>query len=229
MCKLPTHAVSCAPLQRYDVIVADNFHPARSGSGSLYTVEHFTAVRERLAQGGLFCQCLPLHQLDLPTLRSIVQSYLAAFPQGRALLATNSLTTPVIGLVSRAGGKAFEARSGEAFTVPARAFGLVDKLSVLGSLIAGPEALSGFAKRAAGAAFNARLTSYVAARRRFLAAGLAVRPESDPHRMLDQRRARTARQQPRVRESDTPSLRRRPRRTVASCSRPRSRAGHRRA
>ena len=50
---------------RYDVIVSDNFHPARSGSASLYTVEHFTAVRERLAPGGLFCQWLPLHQLDL--------------------------------------------------------------------------------------------------------------------------------------------------------------------
>ena len=33
---------------RYDVIVSDNFHPARSGSGALYTVEHFEAVRRRL-------------------------------------------------------------------------------------------------------------------------------------------------------------------------------------
>src|SRR5205085_2326931 len=57
---------------RFDVIVADNFHPARSGSGALYTVEHFRAVQARLAAGGLFCQWLPLHQLDLPTLASIV-------------------------------------------------------------------------------------------------------------------------------------------------------------
>ncbi len=49
-----------ASLQTYDVIVSDNFHPARSGSGALYTVEHFQAVRQRLAQGGLFCQWLPL-------------------------------------------------------------------------------------------------------------------------------------------------------------------------
>lgn len=33
--------------RKYDVIVSDNFHPARSGSGALYTVEHFAAVRER--------------------------------------------------------------------------------------------------------------------------------------------------------------------------------------
>lgn len=43
---------------RYDLIVSDNFHPARSGSGAFYTVEHFEAVRERLAPGGLFCPAL---------------------------------------------------------------------------------------------------------------------------------------------------------------------------
>ena len=32
----------------YDVIVADLFHPARDGSGSLYTVEHFEAIGEKL-------------------------------------------------------------------------------------------------------------------------------------------------------------------------------------
>ena len=94
--------------EHYDVIVADNFHPARSGSGSLYTVEHFAAVRDRLAAGGVFCQWLPLHQLDLDTLRSIVRSYLAVFPHGSAMLATNSLDTPVVGLVARRAGERFD-------------------------------------------------------------------------------------------------------------------------
>jgi spermidine synthase len=40
---------SMASQERYDVIVSDNFHPARSGSGSLYTVEHCQAVHARLA------------------------------------------------------------------------------------------------------------------------------------------------------------------------------------
>ena len=88
-----------ATRQHYDVIVSDNFHPARSGSGALYTVEHFQAVRERLAAGGLFCQWLPLHQLDLPTLRSIVQAFIAVYPDGSAMLASNSLETPVLGLI----------------------------------------------------------------------------------------------------------------------------------
>lgn len=49
---------------RYDVILADLFHPAQDGTGSLYTQEHFEAIRNRLQPGGLFCQWLPLHQLD---------------------------------------------------------------------------------------------------------------------------------------------------------------------
>ncbi len=90
------------------MIVSDNFHPARSGSGSLYTVEHFQAVRERLAADGVFCQWLPLHQLDNETLRSIVQSFLVAFPHGWAMLASNSLETPVLGLVGRADDGRFD-------------------------------------------------------------------------------------------------------------------------
>ena len=51
-CWRPMRAATCArAISRYDVIVSDNFHPARSGSGSLYTVEHFEAVRRRLDAG----------------------------------------------------------------------------------------------------------------------------------------------------------------------------------
>ena len=137
--------------ERYDVIVADNFHPARSGSGALYTVEHFRAVRARLAAGGLFCQWLPLHQLDLDTLRSIVRTFLAVYPEGAALLATNSLETPVVGLIGRrdaTGLRLEEVRQRIAsprLPPGAAQLGLGDELAVLGSFIAGPSALGRFA------------------------------------------------------------------------------------
>jgi spermidine synthase len=138
--------------QRYDLIVADNFHPARSGSGSLYTVEHFQAVRARLADDGLFCQWLPLHQLDLETLRSIVRSFLSAYPHGVALLATNSLETPVVGLIGGASDEQrFDVdrlRSRLANIAMKRAppeFGVVDDFALLGNFIAGPQALTRFA------------------------------------------------------------------------------------
>ena len=155
---------------RYDVIVADNFHPARSGSGALYTVEHFDAVRARLAPGGLFCQWLPLHQLDLTTLRSIVRSFLAAYPQGTAILAGNSLETPTLGLVGHAGGGLLEldrvrARLAQA-AWPERpaAFGIDDEYALLGSFVAGPAALARFAGTAAANTDDRPVVAYAAPR-----------------------------------------------------------------
>ncbi len=141
-----------APGPRVDVVVADNFHPARSGSGALYTVEHFAAVKARLADGGVFCQWLPLHQLDLASLRSIVAAFLHVFPDAAAMLATHSLDTPVLGLVGRVGGTRFDLAAVQgrlaqtaALAHPPAGLGLVDAFAVLGSFVGGPGALQRFA------------------------------------------------------------------------------------
>ena len=54
----------------------------------------------------MFCQWLPLFQLDLNTLRVIVRTFLQVFPDGSAFLAHYSLKAPIIALVSgmQAGG-----------------------------------------------------------------------------------------------------------------------------
>jgi spermidine synthase len=141
--------------RRYDVIVSDNFHPARSGSGSLYTVEHFSAVRERLTDSGIFCQWLPLHQLDLATLRSIVQSFVSVYPNGWAMLASNSLETPVLGLVARAGDTRLDIgalrKQLANVVLPGQLsdVGIEDEFALLGSFVAGPNALRRFAGNAA--------------------------------------------------------------------------------
>jgi spermidine synthase len=88
----------------YDVIVADLFHPALDGTGALYTVEHFTAVHDRLAPGGLLCQWLPLYQLDDASLHAITRSFLKAFPDGTAWLAHLSLQTPMLALIGTRDG-----------------------------------------------------------------------------------------------------------------------------
>ena len=139
----------------YDLIVADNFHPARSGSGALYTVEHFRAVQARLDSDGLFCQWLPLHQLDLATLRSIVHSFTTVYPGAWAILASNSLETPVLGLLARADGGRFDlARLHDGrlhSALPLAGFGIEDDFALLGSFVAGPAALQRFG---AGAPLN---------------------------------------------------------------------------
>ncbi|MBK1688024.1 spermine/spermidine synthase domain-containing protein [Rubrivivax gelatinosus] len=132
----------------YELVVADNVHPARSGSGSLLTVEHFAAVHARLAAGGLFCQWLPLHQMDLESLRSVVRAFREVWPGAVAVLATNSLDTPVVGLIGRAGGMRLtpEALRERLRGAPQAArWGLDDEFALLGSVIAGPRALARFA------------------------------------------------------------------------------------
>jgi spermidine synthase len=138
----------------YDVIVADNFHPARSGAGTLYTVEHFALMRSRLRADGLICQWLPLHQLDLKTLRSIVRSFVHVQPNAVAVLATGSLDTPVIGLIARRDDSGFDpaairARLAQAGgSIELQRFALPDEFALLGSVIAGPRALADFSRDA---------------------------------------------------------------------------------
>ncbi len=167
----------------YDLIVSDNFHPARSGSGALYTVEHFQAVRDRLTDSGVFCQWLPLHQLDLGTLRSIVRSFQAVYPNGAAMLATNSLDTPVLGLVARRDGGRFDLQQARDrlrdHQLPQRLadFGLPDDLSLLGSFIAGPRALARFAGEAPLNTDDRPIVAYRAPR-------LTYAPDSQPRERL---------------------------------------------
>jgi spermidine synthase len=159
-----------ASSQQYDLIVADNFHPARSGSASLYTVEHFRAVHKRLAPGGLFCQWLPLHQLDLPTLRAIVRAFITAYPDARAVLATNSLETPVIGLIGSDSDQGLNPaevhqRIGNAAWPRGVAdFGFNDEFAVLGSFIAGPQSLARFAEGAKPNTDDHPVVAYLAPR-----------------------------------------------------------------
>ncbi len=166
--------------EHYDVIIADNFHPARSGSAALYTREHFAAVRSGLSAQGLFCQWLPLHQLDLETTRSIVATYLSEFPQGSALLATNSLDTPVLGLVAHRDGKPLDLATLRA-TLHARASAaqpvdLGDDLALLGNFVAGPRSLAEFAARAPLNTDDHPVVAYLAPR-------ITYRPDSTPREL----------------------------------------------
>ncbi len=167
----------------YDLVVADNFHPARSGSGALYTVEHFRAVAARLAPGGVFCQWLPLHQMDLDTLRSIVRAFNAVHPGGWAMLATNSLDTPVLGLVARADQQPFDVAAlrqrlaTAALPRPPAAFGIDSDLALLGSFVAGPQALARFAGAAPVNTDDHPVVAYLAPR-------ITYAPDSSPRQRL---------------------------------------------
>jgi spermidine synthase len=142
---------------RYDVIVADLFHPARDGAGALYTVEHFKGVRERLEPGGLFCQWLPLFQLDEASLRVIVRTFLEVFPEARAFMLRWTIDTPVLGLVASLESRTyapdwFETRvQGADLQQSLKNATLGDGFQLLGTYLKGASALAEFS---AGAELN---------------------------------------------------------------------------
>lgn len=131
----------------YDVVVADLFHPAQDGSGALYTREQFQAIRNRLRPGGLFCQWLPLHQLDDTSLRIITATFQSVFSSTEMWILHFNVDIPVVGLIGRtaSGEKAvssfLEARMQEPDAAQLRAAGFINAVQVLGCRLADAETL----------------------------------------------------------------------------------------
>jgi len=169
--------------QQYDVIVADLFHPAQDGAGFLYTREHFEAIRQRLATGGLFCQWLPLHQLNEETTRSIVRTFLGVFPQAEAVLLHFNVDIPVLGLLGREDGarvawKELEQRMSEGGLPEAlRGVGLERPIQLLGCLVADADGLRRYAGDAPLCTDDAPFVLFAAPR-------YAARREQQPSKTL---------------------------------------------
>lgn len=171
-----------AATDRYDVVVADLFHPARDGAAALYTREHFLAVRARLRKGGLFCQWLPLHQLDAALLRTILRSFLDVFPECRAFLAHFNVVTPALGLVGMPDPRFYRhdwyGQRGGPDLAPALAReGLGEPLALFGTFVAGPRALAGFTEGATAHTDDRPLVLFAAPR-------LVYGPQAAPWALL---------------------------------------------
>lgn len=87
--------------ERYDVVIGDLFTPWHAGAGSLYTVEHFQAVRSRLRPGGLFAQWLPLYQLSEAEFAVIARTMTMVFPEVTLWRGDFSPAGPIVALVGR--------------------------------------------------------------------------------------------------------------------------------
>jgi spermidine synthase len=61
--------------KRFDVITADPIHPWFRGAGYLYTSEYFKLAADHLRPGGILCQWLPIYELSLADLKSIVKTF----------------------------------------------------------------------------------------------------------------------------------------------------------
>ena len=65
---------------KYDIIISDLFQPDSAGTGNLYSKEHYQNSKDRLKDGGLMAQWLPLYQLSTEDLKVIMATFSKVFP-----------------------------------------------------------------------------------------------------------------------------------------------------
>jgi spermidine synthase len=76
--------------RQYDVIISESSNPWMAGVAALFTREFFTAARDRLASGGVFCQWTRTSDITEDDLRSIVATFRGVFPYGAMWLVGDS-------------------------------------------------------------------------------------------------------------------------------------------
>lgn len=65
----------------YDVITIDATSPKMAGNGSLYAVEFYELLRERLSDDGIAVQWVPFHLLSEREAKMIIRTFQAVFPE----------------------------------------------------------------------------------------------------------------------------------------------------
>ena len=85
--------------EHFDVITLDLVTPWHASAGSLYTVEFYTEMRDRLADRGIFCQWLPLYQLGPREFEIIASTLQSVFPHVQLWRGSINPRYPMLGLV----------------------------------------------------------------------------------------------------------------------------------
>jgi spermidine synthase len=65
----------------YDIIASEPSNPYRAGVASLYTREYYQAIRDRLAQDGIFLQWLQAYDVDNQTIRTVYATLGSVFSE----------------------------------------------------------------------------------------------------------------------------------------------------
>ncbi len=111
----------------YDVVIGDIFFPWQAGTADLFTLEHFRAVKARLAPGGRFVQWLPCYQLSEDEFRAIARTMTEAFEQVTLWRGDFAARRPLLAVV---GHEAPEALDPQVLVENARALGPDDATGI---------------------------------------------------------------------------------------------------
>ena len=100
-----------ASVNEFDLIVGDLYRPHGSGEARLFTVEHFQNVKRSLTDDGVFCQWLPIYQLNQENFLAIAATFQHVYPNTLVVYGNCDLRYPVIGLVGRKDDKVWHAKN----------------------------------------------------------------------------------------------------------------------
>jgi spermidine synthase len=143
----------------YDAIVSHPSNPWVVGASALFSREYFALVRDRLAEGGRALTWIQLYEMDAESARSLVATFLEAFPDTHAFRASPGASDIfLVGIKSPAPGSAgaldgvIASRLDDAGLAQLRLAGIGPDVEALRAIhLAGPAAL---ARYAAGAPVN---------------------------------------------------------------------------
>lgn len=66
--------------QQFDAVLSDSIHPAYAGNGSLYSLEYFRLIRQRMQPGGIASMWLPTYYLTPDNFAGILRAFAEVFP-----------------------------------------------------------------------------------------------------------------------------------------------------
>jgi spermidine synthase len=69
-----------ATRKKYDFISSDPIHPFIAGNGTLYSEDHWKICRDRLNEGGVIAQWIPMYQLSPTDWATIIHTFTSVFP-----------------------------------------------------------------------------------------------------------------------------------------------------
>jgi spermidine synthase len=131
-----------ATRKQYDIISADPIHPFVAGAGTLYSYEHWQIAKERLREGGILAQWLPLYHLSGHDFATIVGTFVDVFPN--ATLWFCGIDTVLVGAKGDFQidlDRMAEHMSDSVVMADLLEMGVREPADVLGWYIAGPEEL----------------------------------------------------------------------------------------
>jgi len=136
----------------FDVVVSHPSNPWVVGASALFSREYFALVRDRLREGGRAATWIQLYEMDAESARSLVATFLEAFPDAHAFRASPSANDVfLIGIKSLAPtsrealARTMASRVDAPAQVALRLAGLDDVAALLATDVAGPDDLIRYA------------------------------------------------------------------------------------